>query len=100
MDLAILVVAISLVAILDAIVDTTGFSQIDPEILIASDNFGTPITLSLLANTSQLILAIIYYLYNGTLTSFTAQEYSTFAFKSHNLRVASPAGQPGRHLVS
>ena len=59
--------------------------------LIASDNFGTPVTLSLLANTLQLILAIIYYLYNGMFTSFsTAQEYSTF--KSQSLRVASPVG--------
>jgi hypothetical protein len=110
LSLAILVVAVLLVAILYAIADTTGFGtkgfdtsarglwkigfgQIDPEILIASDNFGTPITLSLLANTPQLILAMIYYLYNGMLTSFfTAQEYSTFAFRSQNLRVASPAG--------
>lgn len=68
------------------------FGQLDPEIPIASDNFGTPITLSLLANTPQLILAIIYCLYNGMLTSFTAREYSTFAFKSQNLRVASPVG--------
>jgi hypothetical protein len=78
-----------------------GFGKIDPEILIASDNFGSPITLSLLANLPQLILAMIYFIYNGIITSFfTAQEISSLAHKAQNLRVASPAGkQQGTWLL-
>ncbi|MCJ1350629.1 MAG: hypothetical protein MMC33_000610 [Icmadophila ericetorum] len=60
-----------------------GFGVVDPEILIASDNFGNPATLSLLANFPQLVLAVLYFLYNSILNSmFTAHDISEFAFKS------------------
>lgn len=78
-----------------------GFGNTDPEFLVASDNFGTPITLSLLANTPQLILAIIYYVYNGMLGAFfSAHEYAGFAVKAQYLRVSTPAGkQQGTWLL-
>lgn len=71
-----------------------GFGNIDPEILVASDNFGSPVELSLIANLPQLVLAVILFLYTGILSAFfTADEYASFAHKAQNLRVASPAGQ-------
>ncbi|MCJ1378955.1 hypothetical protein MMC17_002054 [Xylographa soralifera] len=71
-----------------------GFGAVDPEILIASENFGNPTTLSLLANIPQLVLAVLYFLYNSILTAmFTAQDVSQFAFKPQYLQVARPAGK-------
>lgn len=70
-----------------------GFGTINPEIVLSTQNFGTVITVSLLANTPQLVLAIVYYFYNGILVSiFTAREYCFFAFETRHLRVATPAG--------
>lgn len=71
-----------------------GFGAVDPEILIASDNFGDPTTLSLLAKLPQLVLAVLYFLFNGILNSmFTAQDISQFAFKPQYLQVARPVGK-------
>lgn len=65
-----------------------GFGERNPEILIPSDNFGSPITLSLFANSPQLILAEIYHLYSGVFTAlFTAKEYTSIASKAQTLRV-------------
>lgn len=96
----VLTVAFALVTILFVIAWTTGFATkgystsacglwdmgfgtLDPRLLIALDNFGTPITLSLLANAPQVVLAVVYYLYGGILNSmFTSQEWSSLAFKT------------------
>ena len=78
-----------------------GFGAVDPEILIASDNFGNPTTLSLLANIPQLVLAVLVFLYNSILAAmFTAHDISQFAFKPQYLQVARPVGdQRGTWLL-
>lgn len=71
-----------------------GFGAINQQMLAASDNFGTPAALALLANLPQLILAWIYLVYNSLLRLlFAAQDYSQFASEPQYLMVNSPRGQ-------
>jgi hypothetical protein len=71
-----------------------GFGIISQNTMVIVGGIGNAVTMALLANLPQVVLAIIYVLYMGIMTSmFLAQDWSRFAFKSQTLMVSSPAGR-------
>ncbi|KAE9373243.1 hypothetical protein N431DRAFT_226530 [Stipitochalara longipes BDJ] len=71
-----------------------GLGTVNPELLAFSDNAGTPVTLALLANLPQLILAFIYFIYNAMFRLlFSTEDYARFAFSAQYLMVSTPVGK-------
>lgn len=73
---------------------TIGFGVLTPNGSIWSGDASSAILFSLLANTPQLILSIIYLTYNGLITSmFLAADFANYAFKGQYVMAASPLGK-------
>jgi hypothetical protein len=66
-----------------------GFGAVDPRALIWG-NFGNDImSLALIANTPQLILSFLYFVYNGLFTAMlTGHEWTSYAYNRKGLRVS------------
>ncbi|PLB44451.1 hypothetical protein P170DRAFT_417088 [Aspergillus steynii IBT 23096] len=71
-----------------------GFGKFDGRNLIASPGISqNTISLLLLANTPQVVLSILYFLYNSLLTTMAAAaEYNNYALQRKPLRVSWPKG--------
>jgi hypothetical protein len=70
--------------------------------MVLADNGSSAVLMAILANLPQVILAGIYVVYLGIMSSmFIAADWSTFAFKKQTLMVSSPVGkQRGSWLLS
>lgn len=76
-----------------------GFGAVDPNALLNTgfnedpDNAWTLMRFVLLANTPQLILSLLYFMYNGILTiMLVADEWSHYAYERRGLRTTDPRG--------
>ena len=81
----------------NAILDTPGSAIVGAsggeDSLIQDAKSNSLLSMVLLANTPQLLLSVLYFLYNGMYTCMlTASEWSRFALQRKGLRVSSPYG--------
>jgi hypothetical protein len=71
-----------------------GFGATNQNTMVLVDNSASPVLMAMLANLPQVILAGIYVVYLGIMTSmFIAADWSNFAFKKQTLMVSSAIGE-------
>ena len=71
-----------------------GFGVLDANALVISGNGYNTAGMVLLANVPQLVLSVIYLVYNGLMTSmFLSADFAAFATKPQYLMMTSPCGK-------
>lgn len=71
-----------------------GFGALNPNAFVLADDGGAAAGMALLANSPQVILALLYIVYKGLMTAmFNAKDWSNFGFGDQHLMVSTPAGK-------
>ena len=71
-----------------------GFGALNANALVLADDGGGAAGMALLANSPQVVYALLYIVYKGLITTmFNAKDWSNFAFGDQHLMVSTPAGK-------